>query len=86
MTTLIAWSYEACVTQRQYETEYDVVLDVLRRMPEFIGHVLPDGTPGWTSRTRPPTARTSLIAGTKTLNAPARSSPGTRKRSPTLRS
>jgi hypothetical protein len=47
VTTLIAWSYEACVTQRQYDTEYDVMLDVLRRMPEFIGHVLPDGTPGW---------------------------------------
>jgi hypothetical protein len=47
LTTLIAWSYEACVTQRQYDTEYDVILDVLRRMPEFIGRVLPDGTRGW---------------------------------------
>jgi hypothetical protein len=47
LTTLIAWSYEACVTQRQYDTEFDVMMDVLRRMPNFIRHVLPDGTPGW---------------------------------------
>lgn len=47
LTTLIAWSYEACVRSRPYDTEYDVVVDVLRRMPDFIGNVLPDGAPGW---------------------------------------
>lgn len=47
LTTLIAWSYEACVRSRQYDTEYDVMVDVLRRMPEFIGQSLPDGSPGW---------------------------------------
>lgn len=47
LTTLIAWSYEVCVRSRQYDTEYDVMVDVLRRMPDFIGKVLPDGLPGW---------------------------------------
>lgn len=47
LTTLIAWSYEVCVRSRQYDTEYDVMVDVLRRMPNFIGKVLPDGSPGW---------------------------------------
>lgn len=47
VTTLLAWSYESCVRGTQYDTEFDVLLDVLRRMPEFIGQTLPDGSPGW---------------------------------------
>lgn len=47
LTTLIAWSYEACVLSGSYDTEFDVVLDVLRRMPTFVQRTLPDGKPGW---------------------------------------
>jgi len=47
VTTLLAWSYESCVRTQTYDTEFDVMLDVLRRMPQFIGQTLPDGSPGW---------------------------------------
>jgi hypothetical protein len=47
LTTLIAWSYEGCVLSGQYDTEYDLMLDVVRRMPEYIGQGLPDGRSGW---------------------------------------
>lgn len=47
VTTLLAWSYEACVRATPYDTEFDVLLAVLRRMPEFVGRTLPDGSPGY---------------------------------------
>jgi len=36
LTTLAAKSYVYCVTQSRYETELDLLLDVLRNMPKFI--------------------------------------------------
>ncbi|HKV08337.1 MAG TPA: nucleotidyltransferase [Thermoanaerobaculia bacterium] len=41
LTTLAARSYALCVTRNRYETELDVLVDVLRNMPAFVerGHV-----------------------------------------------
>jgi Second Messenger Oligonucleotide or Dinucleotide Synthetase domain len=36
LTTLLSQSYEYCVTQFIYDTEFDLFCDVLRRMPLFI--------------------------------------------------
>ena len=36
ITTLAVKAYEFCVTNFAYETEFDVLLDVIRRMPDFI--------------------------------------------------
>jgi cyclic GMP-AMP synthase DncV-like protein len=36
ITTLTAKAYKFCVTNFLYETELDVLLDILRRMPDFI--------------------------------------------------
>ena len=47
VTTLLSWSYERCVSTQIYDTEYDVLLDAVRRMPDLIGRRLPDGKPGW---------------------------------------
>jgi hypothetical protein len=35
ITTLASRSYEACVRQRPYDHEFDLLADVLRRLPEF---------------------------------------------------
>ena len=43
VTTLAARSYAACVTKNRYETELDVLMDVLRHMPLFIERVYVDG-------------------------------------------
>ena len=47
LTTLLAWSYEACIAAEVYDTEFDLMLSVLRRMPEFIRTTLPDESPGY---------------------------------------
>lgn len=47
LTTLIAWSYERCVKAGVYNTEFDLMIAVLRGMPDFIRRTLPDGSPGW---------------------------------------
>ncbi|WP_038368893.1 nucleotidyltransferase [Bosea sp. UNC402CLCol] len=47
LTTLLAWSYEACVAAAVYDTEFDLMIAVLRRMPDFIRTTLPDGSPGY---------------------------------------
>lgn len=47
LTTLLAWSYEACVKAAVYDTEFDLMMAVLRRMPDFIGTTLPDGSQGY---------------------------------------
>ena len=36
LTTLLSQSYEFCVRQFVYDTEFDLLCDVLRRMPHFI--------------------------------------------------
>ncbi|TAM43569.1 MAG: nucleotidyltransferase [Gammaproteobacteria bacterium] len=36
LTTLIAWSYAHCARSASYPSELDFVIDVVRRMPEFI--------------------------------------------------
>ena len=36
LTTLIAWSYARCAQSASYPSELDFVIDVVRRMPEFI--------------------------------------------------
>ena len=36
LTTLIAQSYADCVGRREYDTEFDLLLDVVRRMADFI--------------------------------------------------
>lgn len=36
ITTLASRSYEFCVRNNQYDTELDVLVDVVRRMPDFI--------------------------------------------------
>lgn len=36
ITTLAAKSYEYCVTNNSYDTEFDVLVDVIRHMPRFI--------------------------------------------------
>lgn len=43
LTTLAARSYEHCVRQYTYDTEFDVFLDVLRFMPHFIETQAVDG-------------------------------------------
>ena len=44
ITTLVVKAYEFCVTNFPYETEFDVLLDVIRRMPDFIeSHIAQDG-------------------------------------------
>lgn len=43
ITTLAARSYEHCVNQRSYETELDLLLDVLRNMPLFVEQIYLDG-------------------------------------------
>lgn len=43
ITTVLAKSYEACVQENMYDTEIDVFLDAVRRMPEFIEVVGPPG-------------------------------------------
>ena len=47
LTTLLAWSYEACIAEAVYDTEFDLMMAVLRRMPQFIGTTLPDGSQGY---------------------------------------
>lgn len=47
LTTLLAWSYEACIAEAVYDTEFDLMMAVLRRMPQFIGTTLPDGSRGY---------------------------------------
>lgn len=47
LTTLIAWSYERSVKAGIYDTEFDLMIAVLRGMPDFISRTLPDGSPGW---------------------------------------
>jgi Second Messenger Oligonucleotide or Dinucleotide Synthetase domain len=37
ITTLAAWSYEHCVSFNEYDDELDLLCDVIRRMPTFIG-------------------------------------------------
>jgi hypothetical protein len=36
LTTLAAWSYERCVLAKEYTSEWDLVTDVVRQMPDFI--------------------------------------------------
>jgi Second Messenger Oligonucleotide or Dinucleotide Synthetase domain len=43
LTTLAAKSYAVCVTQNTYETELDVLVDVLRSMPAFVESIYVDG-------------------------------------------
>ena len=38
ITTLASRSYEYCVTHFVYDTEFDLLLDVLHRLPDFIEH------------------------------------------------
>ncbi|MEE4211268.1 MAG: nucleotidyltransferase [Parvularcula sp.] len=38
LTTLLARSYEQCVTTRVYEDEFELLIDVIGRMPNFIEH------------------------------------------------
>lgn len=47
LTTLAAWSYERCVGTQVFDTEFDVIIAVLRGMPDFIQQRLPDGRHGW---------------------------------------
>jgi hypothetical protein len=44
ITTLIAKSYAYCATHNVYETEYDAIMDVIRRMPLFI-EIAPEQPP-----------------------------------------
>jgi len=43
LTTLAARSYAACVTRNRYETELDVLTDVLRNMPAFVERIHVEG-------------------------------------------
>lgn len=43
LTTLAAKSYSACVAQKAYETELDLLVDVLRTMPAFVERIYVDG-------------------------------------------
>lgn len=36
ITTLLGWSYAECALRRAYDSELDLTIDVVRRMPEFI--------------------------------------------------
>jgi hypothetical protein len=47
LTTLAAQSYAYCVGQFEYETELDVLVDVLKRMPSFIETTGRRGETGW---------------------------------------
>jgi hypothetical protein len=47
ITTLAAKSYAQCVTTAEYETELDVLVDVVRRMPSFIETRGRRGEDGW---------------------------------------
>jgi hypothetical protein len=47
LTTLAARSYERCVTQNVYDTELQLVLDVIRGMPLFIETGSLNGTVRW---------------------------------------
>jgi hypothetical protein len=43
LTTLAARSYAVCITRNRYETELDVLVDVLRNMPAFVERILLGG-------------------------------------------
>jgi hypothetical protein len=47
ITTLAARSYELCVTTETYDNEFDLLADVIRRMPEFIESRYVDGRLMW---------------------------------------
>ena len=47
LTTLTAQSYAYCAEHLEYETELDVLVDVLRRMPSFIETTGHNGKTGW---------------------------------------
>lgn len=47
VTTLASRSYEYCVTHLVYDTELDLLLDVVRRMPDFIEHRQTAAGPMW---------------------------------------
>jgi len=47
ITTLASRSYEYCVTNLVYDTELDLLLDVVRRMPDFIEHRQTASGPMW---------------------------------------
>lgn len=47
ITTLAAWSYEFCVRSMVFDSELDVLREVLRHMPSFIHHHVVDGRPVW---------------------------------------
>lgn len=52
VTTLLAWSYERCVAQREFEDEFDVLTEVVAGMTDFIEqrdgrwYIWNDTTPG----------------------------------------
>ncbi|MDA1035962.1 MAG: nucleotidyltransferase [Chloroflexi bacterium] len=47
ITTLAAQSYEACSAGREYEGEFDLLLDVVRSMPRFIETHVAQGRTAW---------------------------------------
>lgn len=47
ITTLAAQSYAYCVSRTEYETEFDVLVDVVRNMPLFIERTGRSGERGW---------------------------------------
>lgn len=47
VTTLAAWSYEFCVRSMVFDSELDVLCEVLRHMPDFIQHDVVDGRVVW---------------------------------------
>jgi hypothetical protein len=47
ITTLAAWSYEFCVHNRVYDSELDVLCDVIRHMPDFIQQQSVNGRLEW---------------------------------------
>jgi len=48
LTTLAAWSYEYCVRSMVFDSELDVLCEVLRHMPDFIGQQAVAGGVEWT--------------------------------------
>lgn len=47
LTTLAAWSYEFCARSFVYDSELDVLCDVIRRLPEFIEQHEVNGQQVW---------------------------------------